>query len=137
MRGRLKTKPTTIRAAATALTGSLVASDTVDCRSGRVLSLELDYTPGTGGTGLQLHPEVSSDGTNWIPAATGLTAGTASGGAVSLAMEDPTYTLAVAGKRILHIEVYGARYFRARVLEAGSPSPFGTCKLVASLWSDR
>jgi hypothetical protein len=129
----LKTKPTTIRASAT-LTGSLVASSTVDCRSASIVTLEVQYTSGTGGSGLQLHPEVSHDNTTWVPAATALTAGTPSSGTVTMAMEDPTYTLTVTGNRVLHLDVYGMRHFRVRALEAGSPSPFGQLTLVASTW---
>lgn len=122
--------PTTIRAAATALTGSLVNSSTVDTRGFTRVSVFLDYTKGGSATLLEAHPELSYDGTTWFPAVSALSVGTPSGGAVAISMEDPTYTLAATGKRVLHFETWGAQQFRVGVRETGTPG--GTCRIDAA-----
>lgn len=123
--------PTSIRSADTALTGSLVASSTVDTRGFTRVSVAFVYTKGGSATLLEAHPELSFDGgTTWIPAVSALSVGTPTGGAVSIEMTDPTYTVTASGNRVLHLETYGAQLFRVRVRETGTPG--GTCGITAA-----
>lgn len=128
-----KGAPSRLRATSLALTTSLVASDPLDVSTHSMVSLETEYAAGTGGNGVEYLPEVLMAGeTTWSPAVCALNAGTPSGGAVTVEACAVTYS-AVAGKRTLHIPVYGATKFRVRIKEttATSISVAGTCGLLA------
>jgi len=127
-----KSAPTTLRATS-ALTTSLVASDELAVPTHSTVTIEVEYTAGTGGTGVEYVPEVLMAGQSvWSPAVTALNAGTPSAGAVTIEACAATYSQ-VAGKRTLHVPVYGATRFRVRVKEttATSISVAGTCAILA------
>ena len=127
-----KGAPSRLRTTA-ALTTSLVASDALPVSTHSTVTVEVEYTAGTGGTGVEYFTEVLMAGeTVWSPAVSALSAGTPSGGAVTAEACAMTYSQ-VAGKRTLHIPVYGATSFRVRVKEttATSISVAGTCGILA------
>lgn len=127
-----KGSPQRLRTTA-ALTTSLVASDELAVSTHSYVSLEVKYAAGTGGTGVEYLPEVLMAGESvWSPAVSALSAGTPSGGAVTMEACAVTYSQG-AGKRTLHIPVYGATKFRVRVKEttATSISAAGTCGILA------
>jgi len=126
-----KGSPQRLRATATALTTSLVASSELAVSTHSTVSIEVEYTAGTGGTGVEYLPEVLMAGESvWSPAVSALNAGTPSGGAVTAEACAMTYSQ-VAGKRTLHIPVYGATSFRVRVKETGAVAVAGTCGILA------
>ena len=126
-----KGSPQRLRATATALTTSLVASDELAVPTHSTVTIEVEYTAGTGGTGVEYVPEVLMAGESvWSPAVSALNAGTPSGGAVTAEACAMTYSQ-VAGKRTLHIPVYGATSFRVRVKETGAVAVAGTCGILA------
>ena len=126
-----KAPPAALRSPALALTTSLVASDDLDVSTHSMVTVETYYAAGTGGTGVELLPEVLMAGeTVWSPAVSALNAGTPSGGAVTVEACATTYS-AVAGKRTLHVPVYGATRFRVQVKETGSVVAAGTCGVLA------
>lgn len=128
-----KAPPAALRSPALALTTSLVASDDLDVSTHSMVTVETYYAAGTGGTGVELLPEVLMAGeTVWSPAVSALNAGTPSGGAVTVEACATTYS-AVAGKRTIHVPVYGATSFRVRVKETTgtSISAAGTCAILA------
>lgn len=119
--------------AVSALTTSLVASDALAVSTHSTVSIEVEYTAGTGGTGVEYLPEVLMAGESaWSPAVSALNAGTPSAGAVTIEACAATYSQG-AGKRTVHIPVYGATSFRVRVKEttATSISAAGTCAILA------
>ena len=127
-----KGAPQRLRATA-ALTTSLVASDALAVSTHSTVSIEVEYTAGTGGTGVEYLPEVLMAGESaWSPAVSALNAGTPSAGAVTIEACAATYSQG-AGKRTVHIPVYGATSFRVRVKEttATSISAAGTCAILA------
>jgi hypothetical protein len=125
-----KSAPTRLRTT-TALTTSLVASDELAVPTHSTVSLEVEYTAGTGGTGVEYLPEVLMAGESvWSPAVSALSAGTPSGGAVTMEACAVTYSQG-AGKRTIHIPVYGATRFRVQVKEVGTVSAAGTCGILA------
>ena len=125
-----KSLPQTIRASAT-LTGTLVASDVVRCENDSHVTVEVDFTKGTGGTGLELVAETLREGASTWQPATVQNAGTPSAGAVAIELLSVTHTMSVTGVRSITFPVLGAVQFRVRAREVGSPSPFGTLALVA------
>lgn len=125
-----KGSPQRLRATA-ALTTSLVASSELAVSTHSTVSIEVEYTAGTGGTGAEYLPEVIMAGeTVWSPAVSALNAGTPAAGAVTIEACAATYSQ-VAGKRTLHIPVYGATSFRVRVKETGVVAVAGTCGILA------
>jgi len=127
-----KGSPQRLRAVS-ALTTSLVASSELAVSTHSTVTVEVEYTAGTGGTGAEYLPEVLMAGESvWSPAVSALSAGTPSGGAVTAEACAMTYSQ-VAGKRTLHVPVYGATSFRVRVKEttATSISVAGTCGILA------
>lgn len=125
-----KGSPQRLRAVS-ALTTSLVASSELAVSTHSTVSIEVEYTAGTGGTGVEYLPEVLMAGESvWSPAVSALNAGTPSGGAVTAEACAMTYSQ-VAGKRTLHIPVYGATSFRVRVKETGAVAVAGTCGILA------
>ena len=127
-----KGAPQRLRATA-ALTTSLVASDALAVSTHSTVSIEVEYTAGTGGTGVEYLPEVLMAGESvWSPAVSALNAGTPSGGAVTIEACAATYSQG-AGKRTIHVPVYGATSFRVRVKETTgtSISAAGTCAILA------
>lgn len=125
-----KGSPQRLRAVS-ALTTSLVASSELAVSTHSTVSIEVEYTAGTGGTGVEYLPEVLMAGeTVWSPAVSALNAGTPSGGAVTAEACAMTCSQ-VAGKRTLHIPVYGATSFRVRVKETGAVAVAGTCGILA------
>ena len=128
-----KSAPVRLRATADALTTSLVASDAIDVSTHSMVTVETDYTAGTGGDGVEFVPEVLMAGqSTWSAAVSALDAGTPSGGAVTMGLAAVTYS-AGAGKRTLHVPVYGASKFRVRIKETTSTSISveGTCGVLA------
>ena len=123
-------KPTTIRSASTALTGSAVASLTVDLRRGDDVALSLVYTKGGSATAMQLVPQFSHDGATWYPGPAWLSAGSVSAGAVTITPAAPTYSFDTSGSYTLTFEGNGFRFFRVTVLETGTPG--GTCEIIAA-----
>lgn len=125
-----KGSPQRLRTTA-ALTTSLVASSELAVSTHSTVSIEVEYTAGTGGTGAEYLPEVIMAGeTVWSPAVSALNAGTPAAGAVTIEACAATYSQ-VAGKRTLHIPVYGATSFRVRVKETGVVAVAGTCGILA------
>ena len=127
-----KGAPQRLRATA-ALTTSLVASDALAVSTHSTVSIEVEYTAGTGGTGVEYLPEVLMAGESvWSPAVSALNAGTPSGGAVTIEACAATYSQG-AGKRTIHVPVYGATSFRVRVKETTGTciSSAGTCAILA------
>ena len=125
-----KGSPQRLRTTA-ALTTSLVASSELAVSTHSTVSIEVEYTAGTGGTGVEYLPEVLMAGeTVWSPAVSALNAGTPAAGAVTIEACAATYSQ-VAGKRTLHIPVYGATSFRVRVKETGVVAVAGTCGILA------
>jgi len=113
------------------LTTSLVASSELAVSTHSTVSIEVEYTAGTGGTGAEYLPEVLMAGESvWSPAVSALSAGTPAAGAVTIEACAATYSQ-VAGKRTLHIPVYGATSFRVRVKEVGAVTVAGTCGILA------
>lgn len=125
-----KSSPQRLRTTA-ALTTSLVASSELAVSTHSTVSIEVEYTAGTGGTGAEYLPEVLMAGESvWSPAVSALSAGTPAAGAVTIEACAATYSQ-VAGKRTLHIPVYGATSFRVRVKEVGAVTVAGTCGILA------
>ena len=125
-----KSSPQSLRTTA-ALTTSLVASSELAVSTHSTVSIEVEYTAGTGGTGAEYLPEVLMAGESvWSPAVSALSAGTPAAGAVTIEACAATYSQ-VAGKRTLHIPVYGATSFRVRVKEVGAVTVAGTCGILA------
>lgn len=123
-----KGAPLTLRAA-TALTGSLVASDPLDVSADSYASVTVDYTKGGSATLLEVVPEVQLQGdTTWRPV-TAQNAGTPSGGAVAVELVAITYTLGATGSREFSVPVFGASKLRVKVRETGTPG--GTCAVIA------
>lgn len=128
-----KSAPVVLRDAVTLLTAALVASAELPVDNDSYVTVETLVDLGTGGTNptIELHPEVSMNGTDYAPAVSALNPGAVASGAVSVELADTTYTQTVAGRRTFHVPVYGAKKFRVRVRETGGPSPFGTCQITA------
>ena len=125
-----KSSPQRLRTTA-ALTTSLVASSELAVSTHSTVTVEVEYTAGTGGTGVEYLPEVLMAGESvWSPAVSALSAGTPAAGAVTIEACAATYSQ-VAGKRTLHIPVYGATSFRVRVKEVGAVTVAGTCGILA------
>ena len=125
-----KGSPQRLRTTA-ALTTSLVASSELPVSTHSTVTVEVEYTAGTGGTGVEYLPEVLMAGESvWSPAVSALSAGTPAAGAVTIEACAATYSQ-VAGKRTLHIPVYGAASFRVRVKEMGAVAVAGTCGILA------
>jgi len=118
---------TVLRAATLALTGALVASDPITVTNDSVVTIETRYAAGTGGTGVEVYPEVSMDGVDWSPAVSALDAGTPSGGAVTVGLAAITYAQTAEGRRTWSIDVPGATLFRVQVRETGVVVAAGTC----------
>ena len=76
-----------------ALTTSLVASSELAVSTHSTVSIEVEYTAGTGGTGVEYLPEVLMAGESvWSPAVSALNAGTPAAGAVTIEACAATYS---------------------------------------------
>ena len=127
-----KTAPSTLRAAATTLTGSYVATSELDVDNYAFVTVTLAYTKGGSATLLQFVAEqlfAGGESADWSPAECLQNAGSPSGGAVASEVLDTSYTVTATGNRTLHFRVYGAAKFRLRLKETGTPG--GTCKVTA------
>lgn len=134
-------------AAGTTLTATAFASLTPTTALGveqwDTVTLEIDYTPGTGGGSplLEVLPVVSAaaDGATpvWMPAVMQTTLGAPSAGHVHAAQDAVVFTRAVAGKFPVRVPVGAHTLFGVLVRESGGPGAFGSVGITARVTRER
>lgn len=122
-----KEATTTLRASS-ALTGSLVASDTIDTQNASYVELFIAYAKASG-TQCEIYVEgIPEGGSTWHTIAA-QSAGTVSGGVVAVTLARPVYTLTESEACALAVPVFGWRKLRVRAKETGTAD--GTLSVVA------
>lgn len=142
---RLPSKdPTVTRSGALTTSLDIAASDAIT-EFDRLLTAEkvtlwLEYTAGTGGTGVEFVVEVSpvATGDDWFPAELVLESATPSAGLVKLPVDAARYQLAAAGAHRMYrwLRAPGAQRLRVRALELGSVTIAGTFTVRATAVED-
>lgn len=134
-----KRAPAELRAETTTLTDDFDGEDAaasaaaiaVDNES--MVTLAIDYGVGTGGTGVEVLPEVLLQGDaddEWRPASSMLDTGSPAGGYLPSTAYGATYLVA-AGRRLVDVRVLGASKLRVRCRELGAVSVAGSCRVRA------
>lgn len=131
-----KRAPVDLRALS-ALTASYVATDPIAVDNESMISLIIYYAPDTGGTGIEVLPEIRLQGAeedDWIPAESTRDTGTPASGSVTNELLANSFVVTTESARVANLAVYGASQFRVRCRELGSVSVagVGAVKAVAS-----
>lgn len=104
------------------------------------VALWLEYTAGTGGTGVEFVVEASpvASGDDWFPCELVMESADPSGGIVRLPLDVARYQLAASGVFRLHrwLRAPGAQRLRVRGLELGAPTMAGTFVVRATAVGD-
>lgn len=102
----------------------------VDVSNESMATLFVIYAPGTGGTAVEVLPEVQYQGSEvWYPAVSVLSAGATASGRVPSDLIAGTYR--TEDRRLVHVTVYGATKLRVRCRELGTISAAGQCTVAA------
>lgn len=127
-----KLAPEIVRPAATLLTGSFVNSQGINVEKRTVIGVEILYTPGTGGTGVEIKPLVRAlDATDaeWVPAEVKAVYASPSGGEVRATFDAVIYQHAGTTAIMFHVPINAGQEFCVAARELGGPSAFGTCRV--------
>lgn len=123
-----KSATVTLRASSP-LSGSFVASSSLDVQLASYAELFLTYTKGVSATACEVCVEVQPEGSSTWHTIEALSPAAVSGGLSAVTVARPVYTLAVSESVRLSVPVFGARSLRVRARETGTVG--GTLEVLA------
>jgi hypothetical protein len=123
-----KEATTTLRASS-ALSGSFVASSSLDVPTASYVDLFFAYVKGGSATACEVYVEVQPEGSSTWHTIEALSPAAVSGGLSAVTVARPIYTITASESVRLSVPVFGARSLRVRARETGTVG--GTLEVLA------